>query len=101
MKLNPEGRKDFIFLNVKREKSAINFDYKYKLHNIQVCKQLFLKAVKISFRTIERYFDAKDREKLGASHWKSHTNEFNKSIENFLKSFKPEKSHYNLQIIYK
>jgi hypothetical protein len=35
LKLNPEGRKDFIFLNVKREKRAINFDYKYKLHYLQ------------------------------------------------------------------
>jgi hypothetical protein len=97
LKLNTEARKDFIFLYVKREKEGLNFKYEYKLHDIKICKRLFLKVVKISFRTIQRYFDERDNGKNETSHWKSHTNDFNKSIENFIMSFKPEKSHYNLR----
>jgi len=51
--------------------------------------------VQISFKSIQRYFDARDNGKNESSHWKSKRNDSNKSTENFIMSFKPEKSHYN------
>jgi len=91
LKLNVKNKQNFIALNVKRESDYIS----WSINSVNVCRKYFMNLFNIkSAQTIYRIIDKKP-EINNKIHWKSHSPEFNKAIENFIMSFKPEKSHYN------
>jgi hypothetical protein len=102
-KLDNKGRKEYILFHVKRENLSSNsvqkFIWKYTLENHEVCKHVFLKALNKSDSYVKYIFDQNDKEmnneKTETKHWKQHTDEFNKSISDFIMSFKPQNSHYS------
>jgi hypothetical protein len=97
--LQIDARKQYIFFNVSKvETNGLINKYEYKLDGKMVCSYFFLKTLNIKCqKSIGSLFERKDDVIKNKNHWKSHTHEFNKSIEIFIMSYKPEKSHYNIK----
>ena len=95
---NDHQIRNFIIENVKKVETN---KWDYYLEGLQVCCRMFCNTIGHKRPDNIQNFVLKsgiDKRYIKRSnHWKTHSNEFNNKIKDFLMSFEPQKSHYKLE----